>query len=75
MRMSLVCKFSDDWSSIGWVQSSHFTSDCPGDIVYRVTSLYDVYCNKCKKFVNLLDGKEIDSNGRVVLQSNLFKEN
>lgn len=30
------------------------------DGVYRVTSIYHVYCNDCRKFINLLDGKIIE---------------
>ena len=31
--------------------------------VYRVTSIYDVYCLDCENFINLLSGKTINDKG------------
>ena len=64
-----MCKYSDDWSPLDWPEMRSWNK---GEIpfeeqhIFRVQSIYDVYCNKCNKFVNLLDGKEINPDGRVV---------
>jgi len=62
-----MCKFSNDWVPIGWPQYRLNESN-PND--YRVYGLYDVFCNKCKKYVNLLSGKEIDPDGRIKINQN-----
>ena len=57
-----MCKYSDDWSAIAWPYYG-YGSNNPNN--YKVNSLYDVFCNECNKYVNLLSGDEIDPDGRV----------
>lgn len=60
-----MCKFSDSWVQIGWpIYRDGELS--PKD--YKVNSVYDVYCKKCKKYCNLLSCEEIkDLQGRIRL--------
>ena len=44
-----------NWAPIGYPQEN---------TVYHTTSLYDVYCSGCDKFVNLLSREEIEPAGR-----------
>jgi hypothetical protein len=44
-----------DWVPIGY----------PREVgVYHTTSIYDVYCSDCKKFINLFSREEIEPAGR-----------
>jgi len=64
-----VCKHQN-WSPIAYPDMMDFNTGLKPfseQHIFRVTSIYDVYCNDCKKFVSLLDGKEIEPGGRVVL--------
>lgn len=54
-----MCKNSDNWEAIGWPKENN---------VYHVNNIYEVFCNNCNKFVNLLDGKEIDAKGRCIIK-------
>lgn len=61
-----MCKYSKNYVQIGYPRYV-LGKESPHD--YKVNSIYDVHCNVCGKFVNLLSGEEIEANGRVKLSN------
>lgn len=59
MEKTSKCNHSS-WVPIGYPQNRPFEKQ----FIFRVISIYNVYCIDCKKFINLLDKEEVDANGQ-----------
>ena len=55
----MVCKHGN-WRLAGYPENIY------GSEYVRTQSIYEVYCNDCKNFVNLLTGESINNKGLII---------